>query len=276
MQEWARRIAVALHIPEFKGSNEYIERFLGRTGVHKPICFFGCGSAALPLDHLQRTEKLRQVVAQYPLKTSTTWMNLDCSIELGRGNCTWFPSEDPRHARGTELQRHKARITIVLCINADDSHSVPVRYVGHATEPKCFRDNRLDEYKAHYSSKENAWMDSVQFNKWIHWWCTELRRENSDDILLIMDNCGGHATDISLPGLFIEMLLANSTSKYPPLDLGLIVHPKTRYRSLLLQKFVENTLHRASGEHNFPAHSHSGKFGLWYGEMPHFGDAMAP
>ena len=95
-------------------------------------------------------------------------------------------NEDPRHARGTELQRQKARITIVPCVDADGSHSVPVNYVGHATEPRCFRNNRSDEYRAHSSSQENASMDSTQFNKWIHWWYTELRRENFDDILLVM------------------------------------------------------------------------------------------
>ncbi len=89
-----------------------------------------------------------------------------------------------------------------------------------------------------------------------------------------MENCGGHGTDIPLAGLCIETLPANSTSKYQPLDLGLIAHSKIWYRSLFLQNVVEKTLHRASNEHDFPAHSHSRKFGLRDGQMPHVGDAM--
>ncbi len=90
-----------------------------------------------------------------------------------------------------------------------------------------------------------------------------------------MANCGVHGTDIPLPALRIEPFPVNSTSKYQPLDLGLTAHSKIRYRSLLLQKVVENVFHRPSSEHEFPAHLHSGKFGLRDGQTFHVGDAMA-
>ncbi len=57
------------------------------------------------------------------------------------------PSEDPRHACETEFQRHKAMIIIVLFVNAYGSHSIPVRSIGHAAGPRCFRDNHFDGYK---------------------------------------------------------------------------------------------------------------------------------
>ena len=40
---------------------------------------------------------------------------------------------------GTEMQKHKQRITVVICINADDSHAFPVRYIGKAETPMCLR-----------------------------------------------------------------------------------------------------------------------------------------
>ncbi len=52
MEERARQTAVALHIPEFKGSNGYIERLLESTRVHKSIRLPVRGGTALPLDHL--------------------------------------------------------------------------------------------------------------------------------------------------------------------------------------------------------------------------------
>ncbi len=165
-------------------------------------------------------EELRHVAAKY---LSKNLYNIDESglfYGMRPRKSYLAPSEDPRRARGTELQRHKARFTIVLCVNADGSHSVPVRYVERAAEPICFRENRFDGYRANNLSQENAWMDSVWFNKWIHWWYTELRRENSDDILLIMDNCCGHSTDTSLPGLRIETLPVNSLTAHAPCSLA--------------------------------------------------------
>ena len=169
IQERARRTAVALHVPEFMGSNAYIERFSRHTIVHKSIRLHGRGGSALPLDYLQRMEELQTVAVQDPLKNIYEMDESGLFYRVWRRKSYLAPNKDPRHARGAELQRHKSRITIVLCVKSDGSYSVPVCYVGHAAEPRYFHDNRFDEYRTHYSWQENAWMDSVQFKKWIHW-----------------------------------------------------------------------------------------------------------
>ena len=80
-------------------------------------------------------------------------------------------------------------------------------------------------------------------------------RINSSNILLIMDNCGDHECDVNVPGVRIETLPVNLTSKNQPLDLGLIARSKIRYRSLLLRKLVDNTMRRSSDAHSFPGNS---------------------
>ncbi len=110
-------------------------------------------------------------------------------------------------------------------------------------------------------------MDSSQFQKWINWWYGEVRKKTSADILLKMDNCGGHKLKANLPGLRIEFLSPKSTHKYQTLDLGLISHSKIRYRSFLLRHVVDNTLQWSSGENHFLLSSNSGKFGLRDGHM---------
>ena len=144
-------------------------------------------------------------------------------------------TESSRTVRGTDLQRNKARISTVLCLNGDGSHFVPVQYIGHSANPPCFRDNRFSELKIHYRSQANAWMDSIEFNRWIGWRYNEVRKFTQEDVLLIMDNCGGHESEINYPGLRIEFLPPWSTSKYQTLDLGLIAQSKIRYRSILLK-----------------------------------------
>ena len=47
------------------------------------------------------------------------------------------------------------RIAIVLCVSADGSLPVTLRYIAHSAKPRCFRDHQFDEYKAKYSFHEN-------------------------------------------------------------------------------------------------------------------------
>ena len=100
------------------------------------------------------------------------------------------------------------------------------------------------------------------FQKWITWWYSEVRKATQDDILLIMDNCGGHECDMELTGLRIEFLPPNTTALYQPLDLGLIAYSKILYRSLLPRQIIENTSLRASGIGQFPENSNHGFWGL--------------
>ena len=40
--------------------------------------------------------------------------------------------EDRSTTRGTEMQKHKSRVSIVMCVNADGSHVLPVSYIEPA------------------------------------------------------------------------------------------------------------------------------------------------
>lgn len=55
----------------------------------------------------------------------------------------------------------------------------------------------------------------------------------SGDLLLLMDNCGGHEHSIRLLGLRIEFLPPRTTTKYESLNLGLFVSGKIRFRGIL-------------------------------------------
>ncbi len=55
---------------------------------------------------------------------------------------------------------------------------------------------------------------------------SEVCKVKTDDVLLIIDNCGGHETNITLSRLRIELLHKQSTSKYQTLDHRLMAHAK--------------------------------------------------
>ncbi len=136
------------------------------------------------------------------------------------------PSETRRTVRATELLKEKARITVVFCVNADGSQNIPVRYIGHSCKPRCLSDERFDSLKGIYSSQQNSWMDNVIFQKAISWWYNKVREVMQDDVLLKMDDCGGHERGLDLSGLRIEILPPNTAAMYQPLNLGLIAHSK--------------------------------------------------
>ena len=117
-------------------------------------------------------------------------------------------------------------------MNVDGSHHVLVRYLGPATEPRCFRDTRFVPLKKYYSHQTNFWMDSDQLSRWLTWWYGEVRKCTTEDVLLIKDKFGGHECNIEVPGIRLELLLPKSTNKFQNLDLGIIVHSKIRYRTI--------------------------------------------
>ena len=173
------------------------------------------------------------------------------------------------------MQRNENPITVVLCVNGDGLHAVPVSYIGYVASPRCFRDSRFNVLKTQYSNQANAWIDSTHFQKWINWWYSEVRKKTNAEILVIMDNCGGHELDADLSGLRIEFLPPKSTHKYQTLDLCLISDAKVRYRSLLLRQIFDDTITWNSEESHFPLSCNSGKFGVRDGHMPQVGDAMS-
>ena len=149
---------------------------------------------------------------------------------------------------------------------------LPMRYIGSSASPVCFRNAPM--LKTMYTSQKSAWMDSVGFEHWLHWWHGEVRKLSSGPWLLLLDNCGGHVPSTTLPGVRIELLPANTTSTYQPLDQGLISQTKIRYRSILLRRICHNAEKRRTGNHSFKNDTGRGKWGLKEGQLPHVADAI--
>ena len=188
LQQRARIAAERLNVSEFKASNGYIDRFLRRNPVQKSIGLHGKGSSYFPMDHTIRMEEIRSTVGNYPMKMVYNMDETGLFYRLGPNRTYLLASEDRRTTRGTELQKHKSRVTAVLCVNADGSHTVPPRYIGKSVNPKCFNDFRFSHHRNFYSSQAKGWIDSDGFDKWIKWWHDRTEKHNPGPKLLIMDN----------------------------------------------------------------------------------------
>ena len=59
---------------------------------------------------------------------------IEIVLQDGTSKSYLAPTESSRTVYGTDLQRNKARIIIVLCVNGDGSHFVPVQYIDHSAK----------------------------------------------------------------------------------------------------------------------------------------------
>ena len=271
MKECALTTALTRGITTFKASNGSMEKFMKRAGIDSSVRLHGRGGPTIPNGHEDGMNQIRDVCFLYPLRNT---YNMDESGLFYRlcPRMSCLPSSKIRRdVRGTDLQRNKNRITIVT---AYGSHILPVWYIGHASNSKCFRDSRHTALKSFYSNQTNAWMGSKEYNTWLQWWFVEVRKVTQNDILLIMHNRGSHEEGINLHGLRVEFLPPKSTYKYQPLDFGIIALAKIRYRTILLPAIINNTPRWNSGEHNFPLTSQNGRWQVADDHLPHIADAM--
>ena len=126
IQEPARIAASTLGLSDFKARDGYIERFIRRSQVKNLVRSHGRGGYSLPTNHEECMERLRSVSQNYPLRCIYNMDESGLFYRMGPRRSYLAPSESSRTVRGTDLQRNKARISIVLCVNGDDSHFAPV------------------------------------------------------------------------------------------------------------------------------------------------------
>ncbi|GBN00574.1 hypothetical protein AVEN_171355-1 [Araneus ventricosus] len=69
-------------------------------------------------------------------------------------------------------------------------------------------------------------------------WLTKWGRQLKWNILLLVDNCAAHATDLNLKNINIVFLPANTTSLIQPCDQGIIPTLKSRYRTEMRRNII--------------------------------------
>ena len=146
----------------------------------------------------------------------------------------------------------KDRITAVLCVNATGTHKLPVMIIGSAKRPRCFPSGwepRRDA-KVWYTSNKSAWMERTIFAEYMSFFNDEMKNRGKTGWLFI-DNSSTHclppdATShvwevdgLRLRGFKMSntnavFLPANTTSHIQPLDAGIIVNFKAKFRRLFI------------------------------------------
>jgi len=261
----------------FQASNGYVERWRKRNAI-RSVRLHGAGgtasAASVEIEMAQLREKLTGV---HP----SLIINMDEAALFYQLAPTksYVLSRDARIVRGTALQRAKARITVIFCVNATGTFKF-LSVICSAATPVCFR-GHMGELPIKYYNQRNGWMDKVVFRKWREDLMAALRDFSPSPVVLIMDNVSVHNLPDQITGLREEKLPANTTAKHQPCDQGPINTTKTTYKTIAMsrklavfsaqmEELSEEKTRRLAAE----TLARPGSLGLAAGRSPHVLDAM--
>ena len=114
----------------------------------------------------------------------------------------------------------------MFCVNMNGEFE-KTSVIEKCGKPRCFKSiDRRPHYK-------KAWMTFEIYQRWLQNFDRKMQRQNRY-ALLILDNAPSHPKDVKVSNMKVIFLPANATSKFQPLDQGIIKAIKTIYRKLLL------------------------------------------
>ena len=151
---------------------------------------------------------------------------------------------------------------------------VPLIMIGKEKNPRCFKNATK---KLQYYEQRRAWSESKVFTKWWENFRRYISKRTASKVLLIMDNCGPHGTELIDPDGQVDVLFLppNVTSVFHPMDNGVVAMLKKNYRYKLLLRMLDIFEERESlCAAAKAAKMRAGAMGLREGLPPHFKDVM--
>uniref|UniRef100_A0A3P8SMD9 HTH CENPB-type domain-containing protein n=1 Tax=Amphiprion percula TaxID=161767 RepID=A0A3P8SMD9_AMPPE len=142
------------------------------------------------------------------------------------------------------FKAQKDRVTLIIRGNAVGFMIKP-GLIYKSINPRALKNKNKNALPVFWMHNPKAWMTKHLTLDWFHQcfipnvklYLAEKRLEFK--VLLIMDNAGGHAVDLSYDGVKIEFLPSNTTSLIQPMDHGIIRAFKALYTRKALQNLVE-------------------------------------
>jgi len=144
--------------------------------------------------------------------------------------------QDALTIRGSPLQRAKARLTAVVCVNATGTFKF-ISVIGSASKPECFR-GQSKFLPLKYYSQKNAWMGEHVYRLWLDEFCEALAAFKCSEAVLLLDDASGHIMSLGTDQLSAESLPVNTTAWYQACDQGIIHCTKCIYKREMTSKML--------------------------------------
>lgn len=181
-------------------------------------------------------EKIQKILANYDLDDI---YNMD---ETGY----YFALQPDRGLSTEQLEgkkKDKRRITVALTCNGTGRDRLPPWIIGTAKNPRCFKNINRATLGCHYRSNHTAWMKFGIMIEFLLWFDRKMRGRK---VALCLDNFSAHEKgvrevggDLGLQNTHIIWLPANTTSKFQPMDQGIIRTWKAYTRRHFIRYLIE-------------------------------------
>nr|KMM72253.1 centromere binding protein Cbh2 [Coccidioides posadasii RMSCC 3488] len=222
-------------------SNGWLEGFQKRRSIKNRIYHGEAGSA---IDAEQQMKSIGMALQHYNARdifncdeTGLLW-----KLVPDRGLST-------RSLHGRK--KEKAWITAHLCCNSDGSERLPIWFIGKAQQPHAFRAAgiNIENLNLKWRHNKEAWMTGILMEEWLRWFDSKMAGRQ---VVLLMDNFSAHALAVEninkslypLRNTLIIWLPPNATSKYQPLDQGIIYswkcHWKRQWIIYMIEEYESN------------------------------------
>ena len=217
------------HPPKF--SNGWLEGFKARHRLHKFTFHGEAGSVSETAE--EEMFAIINAARRYPEQDI---FNMDETGLFWR----MVPSTGLSTGKRGGLKKDKTRISLALCCNANGTERMPPLVIGTARTPHALRGVNVETMGARWSSNKKAWMTGPIMREWLEEFYTYV---GSRSVLLLLDNFSAHDTGLEAapppPNVEVLFLPPNATSRFQPLDQGIIQNFKVYYKKQWLQYMVQ-------------------------------------
>ena len=234
IQEKALDFARILQITDFKASSGWLTLYKDRHGL-KWREFHG-EAASAPLGSLTAERKILQALLKHYVKRNI--FNADETGLYWRAT----PKRGLVKGKTSGFKKDKARVTLLLCSNADGSEKLKPFVIGTSQAPQPFpRGTKLrHHHQVSYTNNSTAWMNSEKWEDWLRE-IDSMMRIQQREILLLVDNFSGHSiqSDWTPTNVKVHFLPPNTTAHLQPMDAGIISAFKRKYSAMLSRHWVD-------------------------------------
>lgn len=129
-------------------------------------------------------------------------------------------------------------MTLALCTNADGTDKkIKPFVIGKSPNPRCFKNVKRNKLGITYGASKKAWMTIVLFQSWLKEFDKKMAGRK---VILLLDNAKCHSSsNLNLRNTTIHYLPPNTTSRIQPMDAGIIMSFKRRYRSYFIKWLLD-------------------------------------
>ncbi|CAM6113231.1 unnamed protein product [Calypogeia fissa] len=152
------------------------------------------------------------------------------------------PNKTLRDSAVKGQKKDKTQITVGLCANMDGSIKAPPLIIHKSKNPRTFASRRIkrpNNLGITWYSNKKAWMTGEVFQDWMLRFEGYVKALGRTKVALIVDNAPGHLIAPIADKLIVTKLFflpPNTTSRFQPMDAGIIQSFKMQFCRLVIRK----------------------------------------